>query len=230
MKKMVYTIATFVISGSIVTSVFADQKITSKKSPTKIEMSSLKTSNNKKNMHATQVLDRTDLRVGFVDSYQVMGSCKEGEKARKEVEEKQKEYSAAIQQEEQKIQQAVAEYKGKANMLSEPAREKEEMRLMKMERDYKASLQDKEEELKLEMQIRTEKLAKNMDAGVKKMAKEQGLDVVFDRATGRAIYVVDSYDMTEKAVSVVDKEYTIKIAQEERAVQQINKTTVIAQK
>ncbi len=101
--------------------------------------------------------------------------------------------------------------------MSESAREKEEKRLMKMERDLKNIVAEKEEELKQDMQQATELLAQSLDSGVVELAKKQDLDVVFDKMTGRAIYVSSKFDFTEKAIKEVDKKYEVKLAQNKQA-------------
>jgi len=85
--------------------------------------------------------------------------------------------------------------------------------LMKMERDLKNLVAEKEEELKIDMQLATESLAQSLDAGVAKLAKNENLDVVFDKMTGRAMYVSEKFDFTTQAIKEVNKNYEIKLAQ-----------------
>jgi len=174
-----------------------------------------------KNLTATRVLSASDVKVdakiGFVDTFQVMGTSQQGQKARKDLEQKREELSSDIQQDEKKIQQAMVEYKSKATTLSEEARGKEEKKLIKMERDYKSKIQDSEDELKIDMQKKTELLARESDEGIIKMAQQENLDVVFDKMTGRAVYVSDEFDFTSKAINIVDKNYEVKLAQSKKA-------------
>ena len=157
-----------------------------------------------------------DAKIGFVDTFQVMGECQQGQKARNDLEKKREELSSDIQQDEKKIQQAMTEYKSKVTTLSEEARGKEEKKLIKMERDYKNKIQESEDELKLDMQKKTERLARESDEGIIKMAQQEKLDVVFDKMTGRAVYVSDEFDFTNNAISIVDKNYETKLAQSKK--------------
>ncbi len=180
----------------------------------------IKKGSQEKNITATQVLSDpgfgVDAKIGFVDTFQVMGECQQGQKARKDLEKKREELSSDIQQDEKKIQQAMTEYKSKVTTLSEEARGKEKKKLIKMERDYKNKIQESEDELKLDMQKKTERLARESDEGIIKMAQQEKLDVVFDKMTGRAVYVSDEFDFTNKAISIVDKNYEIKLAQSKK--------------
>jgi len=158
----------------------------------------------------------TNIEIRFIDSFEVMGSCNEGIKARHELEEKREVLGKEIQQEEQKITQIMSEYKGKSSMLSDSAREKEEKKLMKMDREYKNKIQESEEELKIDMQKKTENLARNVDKAVIKVAKEEKLDAVVDKVTGRVIYVDEKFDFTVQVKGEMNKQYEVKLAQNKK--------------
>jgi len=63
------------------------------------------------------------------------------------------------------------------------------------------------------MQIATEMLAQSLEAGVARLAENEHIDIVFDKMTGRTIYVSDKFNFTDKAIKEVDKNYEIKLAQ-----------------
>ena len=167
----------------------------------------------------------TNIEIRFIDSFEVMGSCQEGIKARHDLEEKREVLGKEIQQEEQKITQIMSEYKGKSSMLSDSAREKEEKKLMKMDREYKNKIQESEEELKIDMQKKTENLARNVDKAVIKVAKEEKLDAVVDKVTGRVIYVDEKFDFTVQVKGEMNKQYEIKLAQNKRESSKLNMVT-----
>jgi len=160
-----------------------------------------------------------ELSVGFVDSFAIMGECTEGQKARKEIEGKRDLAAQEIQEESKKLEKAKNDYISKSTTMSDAARDKEEKQLMKKERDLKTFVTEKEDELKLDMQIATESLAQSLDAGVVELAKKEGLDVIFDKMTGRAMYVSPEFDYTDKATKEVNKKYEVKLAQNKQAEQ-----------
>lgn len=178
-------------------------------------------SNTKKSLSTADILGDSkitvDAAIGFVDSFAIMGDCQEGQKARKEIESKRDLASNEIQEESKKFEKAKNEYVSKSTTMSDSAREKSEKQLMKAERDIKNLVAEKEEELKIDMQMATETLAQGLDAGVAKLAKNENLDVVFDKMTGRAMYVSDKFDFTNKAIKEVDKTYEVKLAQNKQA-------------
>lgn len=160
-----------------------------------------------------------DAAIGFIDSFAIMGDCQEGLKARQEIESKRNLAANEIQDESKKFEKSKNDYISKSTTMSDAAREKEEKKLIKMERDLKNLVAEKEEELKIDMQMATETLAQGLDAGVTQLAKNENLDVVFDKMTGRAMYVSEKFDYTSKAIKEVDKKYEIKLAQNKQAEQ-----------
>jgi len=166
-------------------------------------------------------LDNADIKIdatiGFVESFTIMGECEEGKLARQNIEAKRDLAAQEIQEESKKFEKSKNDYIAKSTTMSDSAREKAEKELVKKERDIKNLVAEKEEDLKLDMQLATETLAQGLEAGVAKLAKNEGLDVVFDKMTGRAIYVSEKFDYTAKAIKEVDKSYEVKLAQNKKA-------------
>lgn len=159
---------------------------------------------------------KLDATIRFVETFTVMGEGEPGQIERKEIESKRDLASQEIQEESKKIEKAKNEYVSKATTMTDKARENEEKKLMKMERDLKNLVAEKEEELKLEMQLATEKLAYDMELAVVELAQQDGIDIVFDKMTGRAIYVSDAFDVTDKVIKRVNEKHHIKLAQNKK--------------
>lgn len=157
-----------------------------------------------------------DATIGFVESFTIMGECEEGKKARQDIEKKRDLAALEIQEESKKFEKSKNDYIAKSTTMSDSARAKAEKELMKKENDIKMLVAEKEEDLKMDMQLATETLAQGLEAGVAKLAQNEGLDVVFDKMTGRAIYVSEKFDYTTKAVKEVNKTYEIKLAQNKK--------------
>lgn len=174
-------------------------------------------------LSASDLLNSTDLKIdatiGFVESFSIMGECQEGQAARKEIEYKRDLATQEIQDEAKKFEKSKSDYLAKSTTMTDSAREKAEKQLVKMERELKNLVAEKEEEIKVDMQLATETLAQSLEAGVTKLAQSEGLDVVFDKMTGRAIYVSDKFDYTSEAIKQVNKNYEVKLAQNKQAEQ-----------
>jgi Skp family chaperone for outer membrane proteins len=158
----------------------------------------------------------TDATIRFVEPFAVMGEGEPGQEERKEIERKRDLATTEIQEESKKLEKAKNEYVSKSSAMSDKAREAEEKKLMKMERDLKNMIAEKEEELKHEMQIATEKLAQDMEIAVIELAQQENIDIVFDKMSGRAIYVSDAFDITDKVITRVNKRHQIKLAENKK--------------
>lgn len=156
---------------------------------------------------------KSDLKIRYIDTFAAMRESKEGALVSKELEEKRKELAKGIEAEEKRLTQAMTEYRGKASMLSDTARNKEEQKLTTMKRDYESMVQKSEEMLKLVMQQKTEQLAKQVDKAVAKIAKAEALDAVIDRMSGRVIYASPAGDYTMKITMEMNKQYDVSLAQ-----------------
>ena len=176
-------------------------------------------------LSATDIILDKQINMGFVESFTVMGEGNSGVDERHNIEEKRNFATQEIQEESKQFEKAKADYVAKSTTMTDTAREKEEKKLIKMERELKNLVAEKEEELKLDMQLATETLARELEVAVAQLAKEENLDVVFDKMTGRAIYVSEKLDYTAKAIKEVNKNYEIKLAQNKQ-----NKTAAPATK
>lgn len=174
----------------------------------------------KSEIKATDVMAQDEFKleatVMFVETFTVMGEGDSGQMHRHEIETKRDLATQTIQEESKKIEKAKAEYVNKATTMTDAAREKEEKKLIKMDRDLKNMITEKEEELKLDMQIATEKLVQEMEVAVVELAQQENIDIVFDKMTGRAIYVSEKFDITEKVIKRVNENYQVKVAQNKK--------------
>src|SRR5690606_25868051 len=80
---------------------------------------------------------KLDATIRFVETFTVMGEGEPGQIERREIESKRDLASQEIQEESKKIEKAKNEYVSKATTMTDKARENEEKKLMKMERDLK---------------------------------------------------------------------------------------------
>lgn len=151
--------------------------------------------------------------VGVVESFTVMGEGSSGQIERHNMEIKQDLARQELQEEAKKLEKAKADYIAKASTMSESALKNEEAKLTKMDRDLKYLASEKEEALKRDMQAATEILAHELEMAVAQLAENNKLDIVFDKMTGRIIYVSDKFDYTAETIAEVNKNYEVKLAQ-----------------
>ena len=165
----------------------------------------------------TQVAASTSSSAGYVDSATAMRSSKEGQKLSKELEDKREQLSAQLKKDEAALMKGVEEFKVKSTTMSKAEQDTEQQRLMKMERDLKAKVEEAELELKMAMQKTMEALGKEIEAAVKDVAIKNGLDTVTDTRSGQILYASDNVLYTDDLVKEMDKNYNAKVAKSNTA-------------
>ncbi len=150
----------------------------------------------------------------YVNMQDSMVKSKAGQQAQKVFEKKQEEYTQWAQDAQQNLVKKKQEIDAQAGMLSADAKRKKEKEFERWQRDA----QDKDQEWKYEMQTvmqqESEKMDKILIDAAPKVTKKVGKELpIVDATTGRVLYLPKEYDNTDMLVSVLDEEYTIKLAE-----------------
>jgi len=151
----------------------------------------------------------TDLEIRFLD-FSKISESKGGQLVAKELQEKQEVLTKEIKQLEQEFSVAAKEFQAKAATLSEAGRERGQKKLVRLEREYKAKLQEAEEDLKIAMQTRQERLLRDCKEAVDQYAKANDVDLVFGPAG--VIYASEKAGCTNDVVALMDKNHETKLA------------------
>jgi outer membrane protein len=148
-----------------------------------------------------------ETKVGYISSNEVINKSKIGKEIKDKMDAVIKKSTAEMQAAEQKITDAMKDYKNREATMSDTAREAEQAKLMKMRRDFESTGQEKEEEFKrLQMKL-NDQLSKAVLDTAADMARAEGYDVIIDIDSGRILYVANSYIVTGKYVERMDKRY-----------------------
>lgn len=152
----------------------------------------------------------SDLTVRYVNTMEAMQVSKRGQEVQKELEAKRDELMKKVKKEEDKIKNVLAEFKSKESTLNKNARNEEEAKIVKMQREYETLVKGCEDDLKVAMQQVTEELSAQVEKTVADMAKANGYDVVADTFTGRTVYVSEKAMVTADLVKSMDKKHVAK--------------------
>jgi len=158
------------------------------------------------------VLAGSNLKIGFVDTFEVMRNCKSGKEATKDIQMQQETLAKELQEEQQRVAKAMSDFQGKGAALKPEIREKEEKKIVNMRRSLESKAQEYEEDLKITMQRISERIAKEVDEGVIAMAQASSFDAMVDKMTGRVIYTKAEFDVTEAVTKQVDKKANAPVA------------------
>lgn len=163
------------------------------------------------------ILNTSDLKILFVDSFAAMRECEEGRKVIADVEKKREEYAKSLETQERTIAKEFGDFKNKSAALAPAAREKEEQRLTKLRRDYEERVQEYETELKAYVQRNTEQLVQAVEKEISSLAQQRGLDAVLDTTTGRVIYITERANMTNVLVGRLNQDHNLRLAANDNA-------------
>jgi Skp family chaperone for outer membrane proteins len=166
-------------------------------------------------IHADAPKNIENLKIRTVNIVELMRDSQEGVKVTAELEAMRSQLTQELKAaEEDYVKQATAyQDKEKAKALTAEAREKEQVRLMDKRRDVESKGQKAEDKLKYTMQAETERLGQKAQTVIAAHAKENGLDIVFDTASGRALWSSQKTDVTKQMVASMNENYKIELAQ-----------------
>ena len=159
----------------------------------------------------------SDLKIGFVDSFSAMRESDSGKEASQQLQLTQERLANELRNAQEKLMKEANDFQTKQATMSETAREAEQKRLAKAERDLKARGEEAEMEMKLAMQKVTDSLGKEVEVAITKVAKEQKLDAVVDTSTGRVLYVENKANYTSSLVKEMDGTRKIQLANNKKA-------------
>ena len=151
-----------------------------------------------------------DLSIRYVDSFAAVRESSEGQVVAKELETKRMELTKQIKELEQMFAAAAKELQAKASTLSESGREREQKKMVKMEREYKAKLQESDEDMKISMQNAQERLLREHNDAVQKYAKANDVDLIF--GPGGVVFSSEKANCTMEVIKGMDKNFDIKLA------------------
>ncbi len=147
------------------------------------------------------------LDIAFVDSFQAMRECEDGQRVGKELDAMRDQLSKEIQDEATKITKEESDLNSKAAALKPEVLAQNKRKIEKQKRDLEEQVRESEEKIKITMQQKTEELAVKIEEGIVEVAKSKGVDAVIDKMTGRVMYTKDDHkgDITTEAIAYVDK-------------------------
>jgi len=94
--------------------------------------------------------------------------------------------------------------------LSDAGREREQKKMVKMEREYKAKVQECNEDIKITMQSKQERLLRDHNDAVEKYAQANNIDLVF--GPHGVVYASEKASCTLDVVAGMNKTRQLKVA------------------
>jgi outer membrane protein len=142
-----------------------------------------------------------DLKLGVVDSSDILGKSAEGKRVQETLQRKTQELGKTLERQRQEIGRSMEDFQKQASVMKEEARKKREEELGKRAGEFQRRVQDAEKQIALLEQKEKEPLLKKLEKAVSDVARENKLDIVIDRRASGLLFLNPSLDITEKVRS-----------------------------
>jgi outer membrane protein len=139
-----------------------------------------------------------DLKVGVVDSNDILGKSSEGKKVQDAIKHKGEELGKSLQRQEQEIGKAMEDFRKQAGVMKEEAKKQRQEELTKRAGEFQRKVQDADKQMALLEQKEMEPLLKKLEQAVTEVAKENKLDMVLDKRRSGLMFMSPSLDITDK--------------------------------
>lgn len=148
---------------------------------------------------------KTDLVIRVFDRFESVRDSETGKLENTQLKQKQEDLMVGVEKEKQAYVDAATDFNKKASIMNDTARETEQKKLVKLERNYKTKVEESDVEFKLAMNKASERLFKEVQEAVAEVAMEEGVDLMIDAATGQVVYASDRAQVTKKITNRMNK-------------------------
>jgi|TARA_X000000368_G_scaffold397376_1_gene366455 outer membrane protein len=149
-----------------------------------------------------------DLKIGYVDSNEIMNNFDEVRQVQAELEKEQRRLEAEFNELAYSLDSLKQDYDRQRLLMSDSRRTEKENEIVNMEKSVQKYQLDKfgpEGEIyRTQNQLLKPVLAK-IDAAIQKVGSEQGYDFILDAMSGALLYALDSHNLTESVMDELAK-------------------------
>jgi outer membrane protein len=142
-----------------------------------------------------------NLKIGVVDSSDILGKSPEGKKIQDLLKRKSDELGRDLQRQDKEIGRMVEDFRKQASVMKEEAKKKRQAELSKRASEFQRRVQDADKQLAQMEQKEKEPLLRKLQQAVNSVAQENNLDLVLDRRVSGLLFFNPSLDITEKVRS-----------------------------
>ncbi|MEW6659278.1 MAG: OmpH family outer membrane protein [Thermodesulfobacteriota bacterium] len=142
-----------------------------------------------------------DVKIGVVDSSDILGKSAEGKKIQDILKRKSDELGRDLQRQDQEIGRMVEDFRKQAAVMKEDAKKKRQEELNKRASEFQRRVQEADKQLAQLEQKEKEPLLNKLQQAVNAVAQENKLDLVLDRRLSGLLFFSPALDITEKVRS-----------------------------
>lgn len=146
-----------------------------------------------------------DIKNGTINMQQVILNVKEGQEARKSLEQEIKKKQDEWKKEQEKLAQISQELKEKGPLLSNEAKLKKQQIIQEKLMELRKSEMIFQNEVKQKEAAATQKIAIKVQKITEKLAKDQNLIAVYETNSSGLLYLSNRIDLTDKVIKEFEK-------------------------
>jgi outer membrane protein len=149
-------------------------------------------------------------KIGYLDSQEILSKYDKAEEIRSEFQSKVNEWKQEVNRRQQELEKLQKSLETQSFMLTEEAKMRKLQEMQQKKAELESFINDiyrkdgKAEVLNKELM---QPLLQEIDTIVSEIAKEEELAFVLDASTGVVIYADEMYDITDKILQALNKEY-----------------------
>jgi outer membrane protein len=139
-----------------------------------------------------------DLKIGYINSQQVMQEMPEFQAVQKRLQNYYKKKQQDLQKQSQSLQKEEANYKQRQSVMSKDAKSSEQKKLQNLQANFQQAQQKAQQDVQKKQQSLMEPLRQKVDKGIQAVAKKNNLSYVISASS--VLYASDQaknkYDIT----------------------------------
>jgi outer membrane protein len=157
-------------------------------------------------------------KIGYLDSQEILSKYEKAEEIRSEFQSKVNEWKEEVNRRQQELERLQKSLETQSFMLTEEAKMRKLQEMQQKKAELESFINDiyrkdgKAEALNKELM---QPLLQEIDTIVSEIAKEEELAFVLDASTGVVIYADEMYNITDKILQALNKEYMTGVEGEE---------------
>ena len=145
--------------------------------------------------------EAADLKVGIIDSMDIVSKSSEGKKVQENLRKKSEELSRPAEARQRDVARMMEDFQKQASVMKEDARKRKEEEINKKIEELRRQGADAEKQFAQYQEKELGPLFQKLEQAVKAVAQDQKLDIVLDKRNSGLLYMSPSLDVTEKVRS-----------------------------
>lgn len=148
------------------------------------------------------------LNIKVVEGRELLQKSDKGKEIETALKNKREQLENEIKALQQKLQTELTGLQAKAKLIDSETLEREQDKIMKMQKEYELKMQQAQEEFQRKVNIELAKFQKEVNDTIKEESIKNGWDLVFMKESGEIIYQSSKCDATSEVLKVLNKKYS----------------------